>query len=359
MKNRLLAYATLVLAGATLMTGCAGKVGDKDLRDINVEKYVTLQDYSQGFDINVSTSEVTDENVDSNVSSYLSSYSSYELSDEDKIMDRTVEDGDIVNIDYTGYRDDSAFDGGTAKGVDLEIGSHSFIEGFEEQIIGHTPGENFDINVQFPEDYWNADLAGVKVVFNINLNYILADGIDDKKAASIGVDGVTDVESLRSYVKSVLMEQARSAHDNEIKNQIIAGFSDTATFKTLPDELIARFKGNIMKNLQSAANYYGFEDVDAFCGNYYGVTADEYADNYALEIARNYVAAQLIANNEGLNPTDEEVNAKALEYATGQGYDSIDAYIEGEGVDFDSLRNGMMMENVVEYFKTISTITEN
>ena len=359
MKKRLLAYTSLILAGTVLLTACEGKVGDKDLRDINVEKYVTLQDYSQGLDINVSAVEVTDENVDSNVSSYLSYYSNYEISEDDMIKDRSVENGDTVNIDYTGYRDDDAFDGGTAKGAELEIGSHSFIEGFEEQIIGHTPGENFDINVQFPEDYWNADLAGVWVVFNINLNYILADGIDDKKAASIGVDGVTDVESLKSYVKSVLLEQAKSSHDSEIKNQIISGFSDTATFKTLPSDPIDRFKDNILKNLTSAATYYGFEDVDAFCNSYYGVTAEEYADNYALEIARNYVAAQLIANNEGLNPTDEEVNTKALEYANNYGYETVDEYINSEGVDFDSLRNSMMMDNVVEYFKSISTITEN
>ena len=85
-----------------------------------------------------------------------------------------VEDGDVVNIDYTGYLDGEAFDGGSTNGAgaDLEIGSDTYIDGFEEGIIGHTVGETFDLNLTFPENYGNEDLAGKDVVFETTINGI-------------------------------------------------------------------------------------------------------------------------------------------------------------------------------------------
>ena len=85
-----------------------------------------------------------------------------------------VENGDVVNIDYTGYIDGEAFSGGSTDGLgtDLEIGSGSYIEGFEEGIIGHTIGDTFDLNLSFPDDYWNEEFAGKDVVFTTTINGI-------------------------------------------------------------------------------------------------------------------------------------------------------------------------------------------
>lgn len=108
----------------------------------------------------------------------LESSDTYNEDDETAALNTTpgiaVENGDVVNIDYTGYIDGETFSGGSTNGMgtDLEIGSGSYIEGFEEGVIGHTIGETFDLNLSFPDDYWSEDYAGKDVVFTTTINGI-------------------------------------------------------------------------------------------------------------------------------------------------------------------------------------------
>ena len=135
---------------------------------VAVKPEVTLGEY-KGLEVEKITVEVTDEEIAAEL-----------VKEQEKnareitVEGRPVVDGDIVDIDYAGTQDGVAFDGGTAQGQTLVIGSHSFIEGFEEQIIGHNVGDEFDINVTFPEEYHAPDLAGKPAVFAIKLNAIKA-----------------------------------------------------------------------------------------------------------------------------------------------------------------------------------------
>ena len=106
------------------------------------------------------------------VSEYLNETVMPSFAQNVQITDRAAADGDTVNIDYSGAMDGEVFDGGTAEGYDLTLGSGRFIDGFEEQIVGHTPGETFDLTVTFPEDYDATDLAGKDAVFTVTLNDI-------------------------------------------------------------------------------------------------------------------------------------------------------------------------------------------
>ncbi len=130
-----------------MLAGCSGELSNE---------YVTVTQY-KGLEVpqaSGSVEEVTDEQVDQMIEGTLSAYESRE-----EVTDRAAQEGDIVNIDYTGYLDGEAFDGGSAEGADLELGSGSFIgatddyAGFEEQIEGHNPGDEFDIQAQFPDPY--------------------------------------------------------------------------------------------------------------------------------------------------------------------------------------------------------------
>ena len=168
MTKRLIAAAT-VCALAVSVIGCGSNSGSVNkIRSYDVEKYVTLGDYD-GMEVEVAGDfEISDEDVVDYINGMLSYYPSYE--DTDK---QTVEDGDCVNIDYEGKKDGVAFDGGTAQGYVLEIGSNTFIDGFEEGLIGVNVGETVDLNLTFPEDYQSADLAGADVVFTVTVNKIV------------------------------------------------------------------------------------------------------------------------------------------------------------------------------------------
>ena len=174
LKRKWLAAAGLALA--VCVTGCGsgsgegnGNVSEKnEIRSYEVEKYVTLGSY-EGMSVEVAGDfEVSEEDVISYINDMLTYYPNY--TDTDK---QVVEDGDCVDIDYEGKKDGVAFDGGTAEGHVLEIGSDSFIDGFEDGLIGAKVGETRDLNLTFPENYQSAELAGAKVVFTVTVNKIV------------------------------------------------------------------------------------------------------------------------------------------------------------------------------------------
>lgn len=201
MTKRLIAAAT-VCALAVSVIGCGSNSGSVNkIRSYDVEKYVTLGDYD-GMEVEVAGDfEVSDEDVVDYINGMLSYYPSYE--DTDK---QTVEDGDCVNIDYEGKKDGVAFDGGTAQGYVLEIGSNTFIDGFEEGLIGVNVGETVDLNLTFPEDYQSADLAGADVVFTVTVNKIV-------KKVETTYDQLTD-----EYVSDNLNYESVDALYNDTKS---------------------------------------------------------------------------------------------------------------------------------------------
>lgn len=199
-----------VLAGICAVTavGCAdtdGGTSQTTIRSYDVEKYVTLCDYD-GMDVVVEGDfAVTDADVEEYINSMLAYYPSYE--DTDK---QTVEEGDCVNIDYEGKKDGVAFDGGTAEGYVLEIGSGTFIDGFEDGLIGTSVGDTVDLDLTFPENYQSEELAGAAVVFTVTVNRIVekkeisyAELTDDYVAANLSYESVDELyNETKSYMET-------------------------------------------------------------------------------------------------------------------------------------------------------------
>ena len=132
--------------------------------------YVTLPDDYADITISADLGQVSDDDINDYIdSNVLSNFAT-----TNEVKDRAAADGDTVNIDYVGRIDGVAFDGGDTKGsgADLTLGSGTYIDNFEDQIVGHTPGETFDVTVTFPEDYGNENLNGKEAVFETTLNYI-------------------------------------------------------------------------------------------------------------------------------------------------------------------------------------------
>ena len=164
MKKKIMSLAAVVLT-AGMLSACGKDAAY--LSEIKASDYVTLGEY-KGIEVTQPEPEVTDEYVDSYIE-YLRSQRAVAV----EVTDRTtVQEGDTVNIDYTGYRDGVAFEGGTAQGDSLTIGSGRFIDGFEEGLIGTSVGETVTLELTFPDNYTNAELAGAAVTFDVTVNSI-------------------------------------------------------------------------------------------------------------------------------------------------------------------------------------------
>lgn len=136
----------------------------------------------------------------------------YLVNEGEEITDQNhkIINGDYVNIDYKGTIDGKAFDGGTTEGYVLHVGSNSFIDGFEQQLVGHKKNDKVNVNVTFPKDYSAKTLAGKKAVFIVKINKIMNKAkLTDNYAKNLGLDGVTDVKSFKDYIRKAIEQQQR------------------------------------------------------------------------------------------------------------------------------------------------------
>ena len=235
--------------------------------------------------------------------------STFATSEKDVDTNRAVVNGDYVNIDYTGKIDGVEFEGGSTQGAgsDVTIGSKTFIDGFEDQIIGHKAGETFDITVTFPEDYGNADLAGKEAVFTITVNHYyktVLPEIDDAFIAENLADYYENVEDMKVKVAEELV-------DADTKNYVWNKLLEETTVTTYPESIhnyeVALRKSNIEA---SASQYgvtadsllmlYGYESMDAYL-------ADMEEDIKHYE--KVYLTVQAVCEKEGIRASEEDLKA--------------------------------------------------
>ncbi|MDO5155031.1 MAG: trigger factor [Eubacteriales bacterium] len=272
------------------------------------KKYVTLGDYKK-IEYTKTVQEVTDADVQSQVDSFVRG-----LAEKTEITDRAVQDGDIVNIDYVGTKDGVAFDGGTAKGFDLTIGSHMFIDGFEEGLIGHNIGEEVSLDLKFPEEYKSEELAGAAVNFAVTIN-----SISESKEPELTDDLVkdnTDYSTIADYKQSIkdkLIEQneenAETGADADIFSQVLANATisgyDEEEVKKLVDDKFEEFKGYTQQyqcTYEELLEAFGFKSEDELME---GIT--EYVKKYLDE----KMVVYCIADAEGIKVTSEDIKAAA------------------------------------------------
>ncbi len=166
---------------------------------------------------------------------------------------KEAKDGDEVNIDFVGKQDDKPFDGGTAKGYDLTLGSNSFIPGFEEAIVGHKVGETFDVPLTFPEDYHADNLKGAKVVFEVTLNAInevVLPEVDDKFAEKVGP--FKSVDGMREDIRAQLLQQKEKEADDKLKDDLMGELVEASKIpvpQLLVDDQIRQIEQDFTQNL--------------------------------------------------------------------------------------------------------------
>ena len=186
---------------------------------------------------------VTDADVEKDIDSARD-----RLAEKVDVTDRAAQEGDTVNIDFTGKVDGKEFDGGSAENYDLTLGSHTFIEGFEEQVVGMKLGETKDVNVTFPEDYQAENLKGKPAVFTVTLNKITGKKLPELNAEFAKKMGSDSVEAYREKVRNRLVETAKSKSRNETEYNILSEIAKGATAE-IPDALIDAQEEYSMRNM--------------------------------------------------------------------------------------------------------------
>ena len=324
--------------------------------EIDVENNVTLGDY-KGIEVVNSATVVSDEEVDAYIEYMMSMYSNLE-----EVTDRDViENGDVANIDYEGKKDGVAFEGGTAQGYDLAIGSGSFIPGFEEGLVGVKKGETVDLELTFPEEYHAADLAGAKVVFTVTVNGIykeIAGEFNDEFVAGLAIEGVATADEYRAYLKSMMEESYEEQARQDLEVQVITVVTENATVKEIPQGLIDKFYDVNISNMTYQASMYGM-DLQSFVSAYYGMdeaTFEAETVAAAEESAKQAMVCLKIAGQENITISEEEMNAAIEENYTSYGYTSAEEF--NSLVDLQEYKDSLLLTKIVNFLVDNAVVTE-
>lgn len=319
--------------------------------DYQASEYVELGEY-KGLTVQVSPLTVSDEEVVRQIRANGGS----DILEE--ITEGTVELGDTANIDYEGKLDGVAFDGGTAQDYDLEIGSGTFIDGFEDGLVGVAVGETVDLPLTFPENY-TEELAGKDVIFTVTVNSVkrmpeLTSEVVDKIT-----DGeYSDVDTYKESVRAELLQIKEDSRESEINNALLTQIASASTIKDYPQELVDYVVANMTNYYKQYADMYSME-FEEFLDSYMGLTEEEFEAQAELA-AKQGLQAELylkaIAEKEGIELSDEEYTAKCQEYADRNGYSSVEeftaAYEESE------IRLSALQEKVLAFITENATVEE-
>lgn len=313
--------------------------------------YVTLGQYT-GFTLQGQSTEVTDDEVMASLNSSIGTDYYTE------VTDRPVQEGDVVNIDYTGKKDGKAFDGGTASGYDLTIGSNTFIDGFEDGLIGANTGDTLDLNLTFPDNYYSEDLAGQDVVFTVTINSIREfPEITDDLINEITGGSYTTVDDYKTYLKDQLVQQKEDARESAIRSQILTKLMDTCTVDSDPDGLSDYYTALYKRQYQTYASYYGINLKDMVESS--GMTMDDFNTELEKE-ARVEMDQELILEaieeKEKLEISDEEYDQSVEEQAEKLGYTDVDQF--KESVDQEEFTRYLLMEKALKFVEDNSVITQ-
>lgn len=232
------------------------------------------------------------------------------------VDDRAVESGDIAVIDFEGFVDDVAFEGGKGENYELEIGSNTFIPGFEDQIIGAKIDDLIDVNVTFPEEYHSEELKGKPAVFKVKVNEIKVrelPELDDDFASE-----VSEFDTLAEYkadVRAKLEEKAKEKAESEIKNKVIEKAIENAEFD-LPDKMVDGQIDNMINDMAQRLSYQGMS-LDMYM-QYTGQTVDQMREVYRDQ-AKKDVSASLVIDAirkaEGIEVSPEEIEMNLVDMA--------------------------------------------
>ena len=272
------------------------------------------------------------------------------------VEDRAAENGDMVTIDFDGYVDGKQFDGGKADNYELTLGAGQFIPGFEDQVVGHNVGDEFDVNVTFPEDYHAEELKGKPAVFKIKLHEIKMKElptVDDEFAKD-----VSEFDTLDEYRKDIekrLQEQKNKAAESDIENQLVDAVIEKVQAE-IPDEMVENEVDEVINSFAYRLQSQGLK-LETYL-KYTGQSTDDLRVQYKPQAERQVkvrLGLEKIAELENIQITEEETAAefKRLAEAYGMPEESVKNLVTAEGINAD-LKN----QKAIDLVRENAVITE-
>ena len=301
--------------------------------EVFVKPDVTLGEY-KGVEVKREHTLVTEDEVNAEIEKERNKQAA-----EVSVDDRAVAEGDTVNLDYSGSVDGVKFAGGTAEAQTLKIGSHTFIPGFEEQMVGMNIGEEKDLEVTFPQEYHAEELAGKKAVFHVKVN-----GITETQLPALDDDFAKDIsefDTLDEYkadVRAKLEAQAAERDNNAFTNAVIEKVMENATVE-IPEAMVERQIDSMVRNFEARLAQQGLKLADFI--KYTGQDEKSFRNQYreqAEKSVRANLVLEAVENAEKFEATEEEIDAE------------IEKFAKQVGQDVENLKKNLT-EGDREYFK--------
>ncbi len=268
------------------------------------------------------------------------------------VTDRAAISGDTVNIDFVGTVDGVKFEGGEAQGYDLVLGSGSFIPGFEDQVVGMNVGETKDVNVTFPENYQAEALKGKAAVFAVTLHKIQGKELPELTDEFIKeATGSETIEEYKTKTRERLQQQADRRANDATENSILEAIAANTEVE-IPDAMIEREIDGLVQKFEYQLMYQGLKLQDYL--DFLKVSAEDFRKNYAEQAKKNVMSQLIISQlikEEGVEATEEEVDAKVAEQAASVGKEAADYKKTMDPRQFDYIRSDIVITKLFEILK--------
>ena len=290
--------------------------------------------------------EVTNEEVNSAIDEMKNRYA------EVQVKDGKVEKGDTAVIDFEGFKDGVAFEGGKGENYSLKIGSNTFIPGFEDQIIGMSKGEEKDVKVTFPEDYHSEGLKGAKATFKVKVNEVketIIPSLNEEFFKDLNMEGVNDRASLESALKETLAARKEQQAEGEYVDKLLEKLSEQTKIE-LPEEMIGDEIHRMIHQYEDNLKMQGItlEQFYQFTNSNEDMLKEQMKDEAVKRIKYRLMLEEII-KLEKLTATDEEADKEASEIASKYGMEKEDFLTQFGGLEM--IKYDLEMRKAIDVLK--------
>lgn len=316
--------------------------------NVEVKPEFELGNY-KGIEIAKVENTVSDENVEAKLQEMVEKNARLV-----SVEDKALKDGDTAIIDFEGFENGVAFEGGKGENYNLVIGSNTFIPGFEEQLVGKKAGEEVEVNVTFPEEYHSQDLAGKPVVFNVKINDVKVkelSALDDEFAKDTSEFDTLD--ELKADVRAKLEEEAKNRADAETRNSVVEKVAENTEIE-IPEVMVQHQIDNMLNELNYQLQYQGFglQQLLEMTGRTMEELREERKED-AKKLVKSSLVLEAITKAEGIEATEEEFKAELEKMASAYNMeiDKIEASLRD--ADKEDIKGQIKIR------KTIDLLVEN
>ena len=319
--------------------------------NVEVKPEFELGNY-KGIEIAKVENTLSDENVDAKLQEMVEKNARLV-----SVEDKALEDGDTAIIDFEGFENGVAFDGGKGENYNLVIGSNTFIPGFEEQLVGKKAGEEVEVNVTFPEEYHSQDLAGKPVVFNVKINDVKVkelSALDDEFAKD--TSEFDSLDELKADVRAKLEEEAKNRADAETRNSVVEKVAENTEIE-IPEVMIQHQIDNMLNELNYQLQYQGFglQQLLEMTGRTMEELREERKED-AKKLVKSSLVLEAITKAEGIEATEEEFKAELekMAYAYNMEVEKIEASLRD--ADKEDIKGQIKIRKTIDLLVDNATI---